>query len=203
MRRTSGQAHPLDGRATAAAGLTGTAIDTQVLLILSLPTGTSDIISDARAALGNGFPQHRGHQAPEPLGLGRAEAVRGPCRVQAGLEQGFVGVDVADAGDQPLIEEHSLEAACGGRQPLLPGTTVQVKGFWPQAHLLEKLLQGVRAEQQGGAAETAYVAKAQLLAAVQPKDQVGVSCHRGAGRVDDQLPGHPQVQHQVQLALKP
>ena len=58
----------------------------------------------------------RSHGPPQPFGLaGRRASTAGRRRVQPGLEQRFVGVNVADAGHDALVEQHRLEAARGRR----------------------------------------------------------------------------------------
>ena len=64
-----------------------------------------DIIAQGRAAGGDRLAQHLGDGAGQPLGpLALHRAGQAPRR-DAGPEQRFRGVDIADAGHHPLIEQ--------------------------------------------------------------------------------------------------
>ena len=69
----------------------------------------------------DGPVQHAFHGPPQPVGLASSfSAGRDQARMQPGLEQRFVGVDVADAGHDALIEQHGLETARGRRDSPSP-----------------------------------------------------------------------------------
>ncbi|BDZ56129.1 hypothetical protein GCM10025870_32020 [Agromyces marinus] len=76
----------------------GCAVDVDVLRV------------EARAALGERLPEHLAHRGLQLAHPPSAEARRGLLAVHAHGPQGFVGVDVADARHNALVEEHALDA---------------------------------------------------------------------------------------------
>ena len=68
---------------------------------------------EARAALGEGLLEHGAHFGEKPCHGTCRQIGRGGLGVQAGSPQRLVGVDVADAADNGLIEKHALD-----RRPL-------------------------------------------------------------------------------------
>jgi len=50
----------------------------------------------------------------EAGGAGRGHAVRGRGRVDAGTEESFVGIDVAEAANEGLVEQEALGGSASG-----------------------------------------------------------------------------------------
>ena len=115
MRRPPADDDPPDGPAAAQAGLVGPLVDREVLLHLAVAVGRR-VVVDRRAA-----PDHRlGEDPPEvrpetPL-VGRPQRRRGPQRVEPRRPERLVGVDVADARDERLVEQQRLEATLASPQ---------------------------------------------------------------------------------------
>ncbi len=66
--------------------------------------------SVARQASG-GPPQHGADRIVEPRDVGGPQGAECPRRMQAGLEQDLIGVNVADPGDHVLTQQQRLERA--------------------------------------------------------------------------------------------
>ena len=118
--------------------------------------------------------------------------------------QGLVRVDVADAGDRALVEEHSLERRAPLAQPAvqLVGGEIGVDRLRAEArHLLRGQQRVLGADQQ--ATEPPRVAIAQLATTVQEEHGVRVLLQPGH-RVDQaELAGHTEMDDQQQIPLLP
>ena len=114
--------------------------------------------------------------------------------MQSRLEQRFVGVDVADAGHDALIEQHRLQTARGRRQTLAPVGGVEAERLRPQAGGRERRFNFFLGAKQRGAAEAADVAETQLpLVVVEVEDQMRVVLCRARRRPPPSTAGHAQV----------
>src|SRR5262249_8194730 len=114
------QPDALNGRFAAWARLPGSAIDAELILIFAAQPGAADVVANAGAAPLDGSVQHDGDGLAESVGGRCTEIASILGRMQLGLEERFVGVDVADASHHALIEQHRLEAALGRCQPVTP-----------------------------------------------------------------------------------
>ena len=122
-------------------------------------------------------------------------ATRRPTRMQPRLEQRLIGVDVADAGHDALVEQHRLEAAVGPAQLLAPFRGVDVGRLRSQAKCVKELPQRVGVAKQRHAAETTHIAETQLLAAIlQVEQKVRMIRRRLRAGRDGELSGHAQVE---------
>lgn len=83
--------------------------------------------------------------------IGRCE------RVYAGGEEGFVGIDIAEAGDQALVEEGGLDGSAGGSEESGEAGGGEVERFGA-----EVLRGGLDGRQKPDGSEAAGVAKAEL-----------------------------------------
>ena len=115
--------------------------------------------------------------------------------MDAGGEERLVGVDVADAGDGALVEEHGLDGRASVRQRL-----AQLGGG-------ERGVERLRAEGADGLlgrfdephlAELAEVGVAQLAAVVEGDDGADVGVGRVAGVTVQEGAGHAQVDGEVE-----
>src|SRR5262249_54549226 len=109
--RAASQADALDGPPAIRTRFAGAAVDAEFLLILSLQAGAANVIADAGAALLDGPGEDFDDRIVQAPRLGGAEVAATAGRMQAGLEERLVGVDVADAGDHALVEEHRVQTA--------------------------------------------------------------------------------------------
>src|ERR1700680_2052454 len=69
----------------------------------------ADVVAQRGAAGANGRIQRRAHRASQASAIGTRQATRSAPGTDAGAEQGFAGVDVADSGDQPPVHQHLLD----------------------------------------------------------------------------------------------
>src|SRR5919108_3331940 len=97
-----------DRPTTAGAGVAGALIDLEPLLHLAIAVGRRVVIDRAAATL-DGFCEHEPNRPIEARlvrGLERRDRTQ---RVQPGQPQCLVGVDVADTGEERLVEQERLE----------------------------------------------------------------------------------------------
>ena len=127
MRRPTRQ--PGEGNCcpAAATGLAGLAVNPKFLLIVSLLAVAAEVIADRGAARMDGAVQHFDNRPPKRLGLSRRRIAASLCGVQPSFPQRFVGVNVADAADQRLVEQGALDAGLAGPHPR--GQPRQVESF--------------------------------------------------------------------------
>src|SRR5579883_2429730 len=146
-----------------------------------------DVIGDGGAAERDGFAENFTNGLVEARGSRGAELRGGGQGMDAGGEEALVGVDVAQAREEFLIEQEGLDA----------GFTAQAR-----AKIFEADLQGLGAERglgsEGYAPELARVVVEQD-AVVEREDGVGVLA--GVTR-NEQLPGHAEMDSQGALVQR-
>ena len=195
MRRASGQRDLFDRRLAAQARFAGSAIDAEFVLHLPLEPGAADVIANAGAALVDGARQHRDDRRGAALGLlapsGRLAEQR---RMEPGLEERFVGVNVADAGDDRLIEQDRLEIALGRLQRLRANDCAsRSNGSGPRPIFVEECCStSIRGWEESHAAETADIAETQLVAVVQREDDVRMRFARSSAATTVNWPVMPR-----------
>src|SRR5262245_10252165 len=94
--------------------------------------------------------------------------------MQPRFEQGLVGVDVAHTGYDTLIEQDRLQATLRRGQTRVPVVGLQIERLGSQSAIVKEASNFVIAGKQRGAAEAANIAKTQLPAAIQIKNQMRV-----------------------------
>jgi hypothetical protein len=189
MRPAAGDQNAADGGNAAAAGQAGALVNTVLDLEKSALACRVDVIGDRRAAQVYGVPEDLAKGETETLELGSGEPAGHASGSNAGTEEAFVSVDVADPGEQRLIEESGLdgEAAVAeerGERLASDGEGLEAgslkSGAVPEVFICE-------------APETARINKAQLEAAGKSKAGVGVR-RQWSGRIgNEQAAGHAQV----------
>ncbi len=130
----------------------------------------------------------------------------GPAqRVEPGAPERLVRVDVADPGDEGLVEQERLESPAAAAKPPPEGPQreggVERLGSVPGEQRAAVLRVQDRAASrvprpEPYPAELADVAEAELAAVVQREAQVDVPVGRGAGRHHEELAGHLEVDRQ-------
>src|SRR5438105_1477912 len=153
MGRPPGEADEGDRLPAARTGLAVLPVDAEFALVASLQTGAADIIADAGAALVNRSLQDRDDGFPQAVGVLRFQLAAEASGPQFRLEQRLVRVDVADAGDDALVEEHGLEAAARAGQAFAPVADLDAPRLRTQAGLVEEGLHGFLPSEDRGAAE--------------------------------------------------
>jgi len=88
----------------------------ELALVAARQPLAADVIADAGAAPLHRPFQHRCDAAAKPIRGGAVEVAAQEARVQFRLEQRLVRVDVTDARNDALVEQHRFERATGAAQ---------------------------------------------------------------------------------------
>ena len=193
MRRSTRQYDPPDHRSAANARQSRSPIGAKLILKAAHQAGAADIVADRGAALFDGPRQHADDREAQSLRLLRRQTPARQTRRQLRFEQRFIRVDVADAGDETLIEETRLQVAARLFQTAAPRFAVNVERFRAETDLLEEAIQSRDIVEQGNAAEATDIAKAKFSAIVQRGDEVGVIPPRRRRVGGRELAGHAEM----------
>ena len=118
MGRPLADDDPLDGSSAAEARFAGPPVDSHPLGGEPRLAVRIDVIPIRRSPAGQPLPE-RGPDAPvQAPNLGFGQGVRPAERMEASPPQRLVGVDVADPGDEGLVEEQGLQACAAAPQAL-------------------------------------------------------------------------------------
>ena len=124
MRTALSDNDPADGSPAGGTGFAGTLIDAVADLEKSFSALGVHVVGDRRTSSGNGFGEHGDDGVVELAGAFAADALGERLRMNAGAEKGFVGVDIADAAEESLVEKQRLDARfvrSEGRGELIEG----------------------------------------------------------------------------------
>ena len=116
VRRTRADDDPLDRPPAARARLAGALIDLQAFLHRAIAVGRRVVVDRAPATLDR-LGQHGPDRVVQASFVGRPERPGGPQRMEPGRPQRLVGIDVADAGQERLVEQERLEPAGSSPDP--------------------------------------------------------------------------------------
>ena len=83
-----------------------------------LAAGAVDVVAERRAAIADGVAEDASDGAMEAARFVGGEGRRLTLGMESRGKQGFVGVDVADAGDDPLVEKNGLDRGASLHQRL-------------------------------------------------------------------------------------
>ena len=197
MRRSTRQTQSLNRFAAPRARLACTAIDPKLMLITACPPRSAHVIADGRTASLDRTAQDRDDGPAQALRLDIAKLAAAPSRVEARLEERFVGINVPNTGDDPLIEEHCLEEASRARQSLPPIGAVEIERLRSESRIVKETLHQAWLREQGGATKAADVAKAQLLTVAEVKNHVCMVGQRFVRRRHTKLASHAQMKYEV------
>ena len=146
----------------APARLTYAAVNPELILVRATQAGATDVIANARTAFVDAAAQHGRDGAAQAIGITAGHIFAEQGGRQPGFEQRFVGIDVADAGHAPLVEQDRLEAAARFGQAHAPVGWIHIKGFRAQAAFFKMSVQVLTGFKEVDAAEATYVTKAKL-----------------------------------------
>ena len=189
------------GRSAGPAGLAVAAVDLELVLVAArLPLGGAVEGVEGGALALDGLRQDPANLGVQARGVRGPQAVRAPQGVQARAKEGLVDVDVAQAGQEALVEQERLEGPAAGLQGA------------PEPLGAEALAQGLGAEPRQDriavvhgqeAAELAHVDEDEGPAALQlePHALVGAGLRAHVDHV--QTTGHAQVHDQVPRGSAP
>ena len=134
----------------------------------------------------------------EQVGRALAHAARRSGRVDPGAKQRLGDVDVAEAGDAPLIHQERLDRGADTGERRGQRGRVQARQR-VRSDARERRRRRKRSSGRNPA-EATRIDEAQLVAAREPERDVCVRRARGAGRLDAQPPGHAEVdQHAARI----
>ena len=189
MRSPTGQLNAPDRSLTAAAGKPGSQIDAVLELKEAAHAIGIHIIGDRGAAQPDCIFEHLAQSQPQSLELGPGQASGEPARTNSGTKKALVGVDVAHAGEQFLIEQRRFD----GRMRAVKKAVELLRGYceWVNASRLECGRAAKLAPLQP--AKAARVDKAQLAAAGQTQPSMGMGRKRRIRSGDQQPPGHAEM----------
>ena len=174
-------------------------VDPQVLLHLAVAVGRR-VVVDRRTAPDDGLGEDPSELQPEAAFVGGPQRPRRPEGMEAGGPERLVGVDVADAGDERLVEEERLEAALPAADP----APKRRHGERVRERLGARLREGivVRGDVQPHPTELADVAEPDLPAVLELEHESDVRIVRNALAHDEQLAGHLEVDRQEGVAVE-
>lgn len=154
-----------DGAATLA-GLAVPPVDIKMMLRIALCTIRLEIPADAGAFVLDAAMQRILNRLMQVFDVLVCQLTGADCRVNAGLKQSLVSIDIADAGDKALVEQKRLDHAPAPLQTLAKqgGREGFAKRFWTQMPQQFLCIVG-----QIHFAKLAAVGKAQLPALIQLK----------------------------------
>ncbi len=178
-----------DGGAADAAGLAGALVDAVFELEEAFDAVGVDVVGDRGAAEADGVVEDLDEGLAELFEFIFGEATGRAAGADAGAEEAFVGVDVADAGEQGLVEQGGLDGELAAAEE--GGEGVGRDGEGLGAGRGEGFAFGEVAALE--AAKAAGIDEAKLLAARKREAGVGVADDFGVGCGDEEAAGHAEV----------
>ena len=168
-----------DFRLAVSAGLAGALIDAQARQEIARAPFDVNVIPKARALKGHSILEHLPHRSIELARFTRRHSARLGEGMDARREERLVGVDVAEARQDPLVHQPALDgapAAAQGMQELVEGDLLRIR---PETRK-DRLQLRARATPQ--TAEAARIAVPQFLSSsLQFQSQVGMRLERRSG----------------------
>jgi len=190
VRPAPGEDDTADRRAADEAGLSLAGIDAVLDLEEAGFTVGVDVVGDRRAAGADGGLKDGSKGFVEAREARAGEAAGNACGADAGAEETFVGVDVADAVEERLVEERGFDGKLAAAEEGDEVVEGDGEGFASGS------CKGAGSV-KGEAAETAGVDKAELAAGGEAEDGVGVEWERDGGGGDEEAASHAEVDDQL------
>jgi len=111
MGRSPTELNPFNRCATNAAVVASSVVDPGLAAVLTVDALDVAKVAEGGAACANAVFENLNDRAMEFGKLGLADAVAGAGGENAAEEEGFVGVDIADASDEALVEQGVFDRA--------------------------------------------------------------------------------------------
>ena len=178
-----------NGGAAGSAGLAGALIDAMLELEESPGAFGIDVIGDRGAAHPDGVFQDLAKCLAQAVEFGAGETAGGFAGADAGAKEAFVGIDVAHAREQFLVEEGGLDgdAAAAKQGGELSGADGEGLGAGSRKT-------GFAGEiPEFEAPEPARVDESQFTATGQREPRMRMGSNRRVGRGNQQSPGHAEM----------
>ncbi len=192
-----------EGGGAVVAELAGAAVDLVLELEEAADAVGVDVVGDGGAAELDGVGEDllEGGVEADELGAGEAAGVAGGA--DAGAEEAFVGVDVADAVEDGLVEEGGLDGELTAAEEVGEVGGGDGGGFGAGAGVAGGLGGvgggfGVKVD-DGEAAEAAGVYEAEFAAVGEGQDCVGVGWEWHFGLRDEEAAGHAEVDEKLSV----
>src|ERR1017187_1352161 len=183
-----GDDHPEDRCPAGGTRLAGALVEAGAELEEALAAFGVDVIGDGRSSGGDGLGEHGDDGVVEFAGAVASNALGERLRMNAGAEEGLIGVDIADAAHEGLVEQQALDARFMPSEGGGEFVERDFQRFGPEAG---DATREVFAELDG--AELAAVVE-QQGGTVEGEDGVGVFAGIGA---QQEAAGHAEVYGQI------
>lgn len=167
-----------------------TAINVVVALIVAGLTFGVTKVGNGRAAEGNGSAKYLLEGAAEGFGLFAGELDAQLRGMDFGAPETFIGVDVADAAEEALVQKKGFDAGAAAAKC---GSEIGGADFERVGTKTGELGREQRFVEISHAAETAWIGVAEFAAVVEEQANVGVLFERQVGRSGGELAGHAEV----------
>ena len=195
MGGAAGEGDALDGCVADEAGEVGALVDLMAELEEAADAVGVDVVGDGGAAELDGLAQDSDQRCAQPGELGARKARGLAARADAGEEDCLVGVDVADAVEERLVEQRGLDGGAavaeegdevfeGNGEGLAAGALVRCP-----CHVVRCSFGRV----EGEAAEAAGVDEADFALIVEGEDGMGVGWDGGVRGRDEEAAGHAEM----------
>jgi len=182
----TGENYALNGRFTDEAGLSEALIDAMLELEEATDTVGVDIIGDRGTAEPDGAPENFTQREAEALQLIAREAARLAARANAGAKETFVGVYVAHAGEEGLVEQSCFDGEFAATKESGEGLGVDLQGLGSGSGKGFTFREITEFE----AAEAAWIDETKFAAAGESESGVGVGSDGSVGCGDEETAGH-------------
>jgi hypothetical protein len=203
VRTALGDHDPLYGPAACGAGLAGTSEYVELITIAAAPSTNRVEIGFAGAQSGahvaNPSTENSLDSAVQASRLRRVKRAASTARMQPRFPQGLIDVDIPESGDHGLVEQQGLEHPVVFLQNPPQSACREFRAQWLRPQLPQHPRSIIH---QVPPAERARVVKPHQPAVVQLKHDSIMRIIGGAGTVDMDLTGHPQVGKQPAVARK-
>jgi hypothetical protein len=186
----------LDWRLADAAGLAGAGVDAVFELEEASDAVGVDVVGDGGAPELDGVFEDVAEGVAETGELGAGEATGVPTRADAGAEECFVGVDIADAVEERLVEQGGLDGGLATAKEADEVFKGDLEGLFAWAGVAVSGGDLVGGE-DGEAAEAAGVDEAELVAAREAEDGVRVRWDGDLGVGDEEAAGHAEMDEEL------
>ena len=190
------QFHPFNRCSAGQAVFAGSTVDSGLASVVSIDAFQITEVAEGGSAHANADLQHMNQAVAEFLQLLATETTSGCVWCDPGDEQALVGIDVASACHQGLIQERRFDGPCGSFQFALKvaGAEGITEWFWTQSFQASD--HGV----DGGAighpphfAEAAHVDETQFLTLLVPETGTGVFAGITGLVMPLELAGHAEM----------
>jgi hypothetical protein len=199
VRAAAGHCDAPDGGAALAAGLAGALVDAVLKLEKAADAIGINVVGDRGPAKLNGVTQDLLESGAKAFQLSAGKPACLAARTDARAEEAFIGIDIAHAGEQCLIQERGLDGELApteedGKILRTDSERLGTGGGKPFAACEIAELE---------AAEAAWIDKADFLTAFQKQAGVSVRLDGRVGSGDEQTAGHAEVHDPLTCRLRP